>query len=60
MHDPDGHIIEIATRGPGFMVDEPRESLGENLQLPPWLEKHRDRLSAALQPISVGGATASV
>jgi glyoxalase family protein len=28
LRDPDGHIIEIATRGPGFAVDEPAEQLG--------------------------------
>jgi len=52
MHDPDGHIIELATRGPGFTVDEPLESLGETLQLPPWLEKHRSRLESALHPVT--------
>ena len=44
MNDPDGHIIEIATVGPGFAIDEPWDSLGERLQLPPWLEKSRNRL----------------
>ena len=53
MHDPDGQIVEIATRGPGFAVDEKPESLGESLQLPPWLERSRDRLVGTLQPISV-------
>ena len=28
LRDPDGHIIELATRGPGFTVDEPAEQLG--------------------------------
>ena len=28
LRDPDGHIIEIATRGPGFAVDEPAGQLG--------------------------------
>jgi catechol 2,3-dioxygenase-like lactoylglutathione lyase family enzyme len=28
LRDPDGHIIEIATRGPGFTVDEPEAELG--------------------------------
>ena len=28
LRDPDGHIIEIATRGPGFAVDEPADQLG--------------------------------
>ena len=26
--DPDGVILEIATRGPGFLVDEDRDELG--------------------------------
>lgn len=33
--DPDGHIIELATIGPGFLVDESQESLGTALLLPP-------------------------
>ena len=53
MHDPDGHIIEIATVGPGFAIDEPWDSLGERLQLPPWLEKSRNRLESSLQAINV-------
>ncbi|MBI4279623.1 MAG: VOC family protein [Armatimonadetes bacterium] len=32
--DPDGVILEIATRGPGFLVDEPRETLGARMILP--------------------------
>ena len=28
LRDPDGHIIEIATRGPGFTVDESPEQIG--------------------------------
>lgn len=49
--DPDGHIVEIATAGPGFAVDEPVESLGARLMLPPWLEGHRERIEASLVPI---------
>ena len=26
---PDGILLEIATDGPGFLVDEPRETLGQ-------------------------------
>ncbi len=51
-HDPDGQIVEIATLGPGFTIDEPSEKLGESLQLPSWLERSRERLQGALQPIS--------
>lgn len=28
LRDPDGHIVEIASTGPGFTVDEPAELLG--------------------------------
>jgi glyoxylase I family protein len=34
LRDPDGHIIEIATRGPGFTVDEPPEQLGTRFVQP--------------------------
>jgi glyoxalase family protein len=48
---PDGMLIEIATDIPGFLVDEPRESLGEALTLPPWLEPERATLERELAPI---------
>ena len=50
--DPDGHIVELATQGPGFSVDEDPGSLGTLLRLPPWLEPHRSEIEAVLQPIS--------
>jgi glyoxalase family protein len=53
LHDPDGHIVELATLGPGFFVDENNDTLGESLQLPPWLAGSRDRIEKSLQPISV-------
>jgi catechol 2,3-dioxygenase-like lactoylglutathione lyase family enzyme len=31
LRDPDGHIVEIASTGPGFTVDEPAELLGGKL-----------------------------
>lgn len=49
--DPDGHIVEVATEGPGFAVDESVETLGERLMLPPWLEAKRDLIEALLTPI---------
>ncbi|MGD8319758.1 MAG: VOC family protein [Gemmatimonadota bacterium] len=33
--DPDGQILEIATRGPGYGIDEPMDRLGTALQVPP-------------------------
>jgi glyoxalase family protein len=49
---PDGMLIEIATDDPGFLVDEPAETLGQGLALPPWLEPERETLERALTPIS--------
>ncbi|NJL95053.1 MAG: glyoxalase [Anaerolineae bacterium] len=51
--DPDGHIVEIATQGPGFAVDEAVAHLGEKLMLPPWLEGYRERIESSLKPIRV-------
>jgi glyoxalase family protein len=48
---PDGILLEIATDGPGFLVDEPRETLGEGLALPPWLEAERATLERELTPL---------
>ena len=48
---PDGILIEIATDEPGFLVDEPLESLGQALSLPPWLEPERETLERELTPI---------
>jgi glyoxalase family protein len=49
---PDGILIEIATDAPGFLVDEPAETLGRGLSLPPWLEDERPTLERELAPIS--------
>jgi glyoxalase family protein len=52
-NDPDGHIIELATAGPGFLVDETAAETGTRLQLPPWLEQHRDQIASVLTPITL-------
>ncbi len=51
--DPDGHIVEIATDTPGFLVDEDVAELGQNLRLPPWLEQHRSDIEQILRPVQV-------
>ncbi|MEZ4518849.1 MAG: ring-cleaving dioxygenase [Chloroflexota bacterium] len=38
---PAGVLFEMATNPPGFLLDEPVESLGTSLKLPPWLESQR-------------------
>ena len=52
-NDPDGHIVELATAGPGFTFDETPDALGQRLQLPPWLEQHRTRIESALRPLTL-------
>jgi glyoxalase family protein len=49
--EPNGILFEIATDGPGFATDEPMETLGEKLALPPFLEPRRAQIEAGLQPI---------
>jgi glyoxalase family protein len=46
--EPGGVLFELATDGPGFTVDEPLESLGGTLVLPPWLEPQRVEIESAL------------
>ncbi len=48
---PDGLLLEIATDGPGFAVDEDAETLGEKVVLPPFLEPRRAAIVANLKPI---------
>ena len=50
-NDPDGHIVELATLGPGFPVDEPVSELGTHLKLPPWLENQRAEIERVLRPV---------
>lgn len=46
-----GHIlIEISTDGPGFATDEPYETLGESLSLPPFLEPKRHMIENMVRP----------
>jgi glyoxalase family protein len=49
--EPNGILFEIASDGPGFTVDEPEETLGEKVVLPPFLEAHRAEIVNNLKPI---------
>src|SRR5918998_1261668 len=49
--EPGGVLFEIATDPPGFTVDEAPDHLGENLKLPPWLEKDRKHIEEVLPPV---------
>ena len=53
LREPGGTLFELATDGPGFDRDEHPERLGETLVLPPWLERHRREIEAALPPLEV-------
>jgi glyoxalase family protein len=46
--EPGGIIFEIATDEPGFAVDEPVETLGQQLKLPAFLEPRRSQIEAVL------------
>ena len=50
--EPNGILFEIATDVPGFAADEPMDSLGETLALPPFLEPHRAQIEAGLKPLA--------
>lgn len=49
--EPSGVLFEIASIGPGFTVDEPEETLGQRLALPPKLEPLRSQLEQVLTPL---------
>ncbi|MGG3625248.1 ring-cleaving dioxygenase [Bacillus gobiensis] len=52
------HILfEFATDGPGFMGDEPYETLGEKLSLPPFLEPKREQIEKIVRPIDTVRST---
>lgn len=46
-----GHVlVELATDEPGFMGDEPYETLGEKLSLAPFLENRRTYIESVIKP----------
>ncbi|MGG3470476.1 ring-cleaving dioxygenase [Neobacillus pocheonensis] len=50
-------LFEFATDGPGFMGDEPYETLGEKLSLPPFLEPKREEIEKLVRPIDTMRST---
>lgn len=52
---PGGVLFEVATEGPGFLVDEPVERLGSGLMLPAQYEADRARIEAALPALDTSG-----
>ncbi len=55
-----GLLFEWATDGPGFMGDEPYESLGEKLSLPPFLEPKREQIESLVRPIDTVRSTKTI
>ena len=51
--EPGGVLFELATDPPGFALDEPVESLGEELRIPEWLESRREYIEKTLVPITL-------
>ncbi len=47
--DPDGQVIEIATRGPGYAIDEAADALGQSLLTPPKERMPEGRDTVAIQ-----------
>ncbi|OCA83271.1 glyoxalase [Bacillus sp. FJAT-27225] len=52
-----GILFEFATDGPGFMGDEPYETLGEKLSLPPFLEPKREQIEKMVRSINTVRST---
>ena len=50
-------LFEFATDGPGFMGDEPYETVGEKLSLPPFLEPQREQIEKLVRPINTVRST---
>lgn len=50
-------LFELATDGPGFMGDEPYETLGEKLSLPPFFEAKREEIEGLVRPIDTVRST---
>ncbi|XJZ27544.1 ring-cleaving dioxygenase [Bacillota bacterium Lsc_1132] len=51
--EPNGILFEISTDTPGFATDEPMETMGQKLALPPFLEPHRKEIEGKLRPLDL-------
>lgn len=52
-----GILFELATDGPGFMQDEPYETVGEKLSLPPYFEGQREEIEGLVRPLDTVRST---
>jgi glyoxalase family protein len=51
--EPNGVLFEVATDAPGFLYDEPVETLGTALKLPSWYEAQRAEITAMLPKFNI-------
>ncbi|MEH7549563.1 MULTISPECIES: ring-cleaving dioxygenase [Bacillaceae] len=51
--EPNGILFELSTDTPGFATDEPLETMGQKLALPPFLEPRREQIEAKLRPLEL-------
>ena len=51
--EPGGVLFEVATDGPGFLIDESETTLGEALKLPPRYESERAAIESLLVPVTL-------
>lgn len=51
--EPGGVLFEVATDGPGFLIDEAEATLGGALKLPPQYEPKRAAIEEVLPPITL-------
>ncbi|WP_363463424.1 ring-cleaving dioxygenase [Halogeometricum borinquense] len=59
VREPGGILFELATEQPGLTADADRDTLGESLFLPPWLEEDREMIESQLEPLERLPATDS-
>ncbi|MGF9889324.1 ring-cleaving dioxygenase [Priestia megaterium] len=51
--EPNGILFELSTDTPGFATDEPLETMGQTLALPPFLEPKRKEIEEKLRPLDL-------
>ncbi|MBS4197677.1 ring-cleaving dioxygenase [Lederbergia citri] len=51
--EPNGILFELSTDTPGFAADEPIETMGGKLSLPPFLEPKRKEIEEKLRPLNL-------
>ncbi|MCA9833200.1 MAG: VOC family protein [Thermomicrobiales bacterium] len=54
--EPGGVLYEISTDGPGFATDESRETMGQQLALPPAFAPYRAQIEPQLRPLDTSFA----